>query len=62
MVWSRDGEAVTYTERVYVSGYDASLQFAMVADGDAGVYSVRLSNDDGSVESTNATLSVTGEL
>ena len=62
VVWSRDGEAVTYTERVYVSNYDASLQFATVTNGNTGAYSVKLSNDDGSVESTNATLSVTGEL
>ena len=60
MVWYRDGEIVNYTDRVFVAGYDASLMFTTVANGDAGVYSVLLTNNDGSVESINATLFITG--
>ena len=60
VVWNRDGEAVNYTERVFVTGYDASLMFALVANGDDGVYSVSLSNANGSYDSVSVTLSVTG--
>ena len=60
MVWNRDGETVEYTENVFVSGYDASLVFTTVTNDDGGVYSVSLSNNDGSEESISITLSVTG--
>ena len=62
VVWTRDREPVTYTERVFVAGYDASLQFSPIANGDGGVYNVSLSNDYGGVvASSPATLTVTGK-
>ena len=62
MVWLKDGDPVNYTDRVYVSGYDASLQFSTVVHGDEGVYSVRLANEYDEVTSSNASLLVTGKL
>ena len=40
VVWNRDGKTVNYTEKVFVSGYDASLMFTTVVNDDVGVYSV----------------------
>ena len=62
MVWLKNGDPVNYTDRVYVSGYDASLQFSTVVHGDEGVYSVRLANEYDEVTSSNASLLVTGKL
>ena len=62
VVWHRDGEILEYTERVFLSGYDASLMFGSVTNDDGGVYGVTLTNDDGSVTSLNITLSVTGTI
>ena len=60
MTWNKDGETLNYTERIFISGYDASLQFATVTNSDAGVYTVTLVNDYGGVVSSAATLTVTG--
>ena len=62
VVWTRNGETLHYTERVFLSGYDASLMFATVTNDDGGVYRVSLTNDDESVESIDITLTVTGKL
>lgn len=62
VTWNRDGEPLIYTERVFVSGYDASLMFTTITNGDTGVYSVSLVNINGGAESINVTLSVTGKL
>jgi leucine-rich repeat/fibronectin type-III domain-containing protein 5 len=59
VTWTRDGTPVNYTERVFVSGYDASLLFALVTNDDAGIYGVSLSNIYGEEESVIITLMVT---
>lgn len=47
---------------MFISGYDASLMFTSVVNDDDGIYSVLLSNINGSIESVNITLDVTGKL
>ncbi len=60
VTWTKDDLAVNYTERVYLDLYNGSLHFADVELEDAGVYQCFASNINGSTESTNATLSITG--
>lgn len=62
VVWNKDGEVINYTSNVFISGYDASLMFTSVVNDDDGIYSVLLSNINGSIESVNITLDVTGKL
>ena len=62
LVWKRNGNTVEYTERVFVSGYDASLMFTTVTNDDGGVYSVSLTNNERSIESMSIALTVTGML
>ena len=61
VVWKKDGKPVNYTDDVFVTGYDASLMFAIVTNSDGGVYSVTLTNSEDTVISDSITLSVTGE-
>lgn len=61
VTWNQNGEIVNYTDRVYLSRYDASLMFTTVTNDDDGIYSVALTNPNGSVTSINITLSVTGK-
>ena len=62
VAWKRNGNTIEYTERVFVSGYDASLMFTTVTNDDGGVYSVSLTNNEGSIESMSIGLTVTGML
>jgi hypothetical protein len=59
VAWKRNGNTIEYTERVFVSGYDASLMFTTVTNDDGGVYSVSLTNNEGSIESMSIGLTVT---
>ena len=61
VTWYQNQETINYTERVFLSRYDASLMFATVTNDDDGIYSVLLTNANGSVTSINITLSVTGK-
>lgn len=62
VTWTQDGDIVNYTERVFLTLYDASLMFNTVTNNDAGLYTVSLTNTNGSAVSINITLSVTGKL
>ena len=60
VTWTKDGEVLVYTDRVYLDQFNASLQFADVFLEDVGVYQCLASSTNSSVESANATLTVTG--
>lgn len=62
VTWTKDEEVLDFTERVYLDLYNGSLQFADVRLEDAGVYQCFASNINGSTESSNATLSITGQF
>src|SRR5260370_28715190 len=55
--WMRNGLYLTDDARVTGSG-DASMEIAKVQGSDAGSYSVRVSNQTGSVASASAALGV----
>lgn len=61
VTWNQNEEMINYTERVFLSRYDASLMFTTVTNDDDGTYNVLLTNANGSVTSINITISVTGK-
>ncbi len=62
VIWTKDGQTVNYTQRMYLDQYNGSLQFANVQLDDAGVYQCFASNFNGSTESINATLTISGAI
>lgn len=62
VVWTRDGVAVNYTQRVFLPRYSASLQFESLLLEDSGEYACYVENVNGSAQSDSGFITILGKI
>lgn len=61
VTWLKDDVPITYTDRVHLELYDASLHFTITELEDAGIYQCLVKNKEGSDNSSKAILEIKGK-
>lgn len=61
VVWTRDGEVVNLTQRVFLPRYSGSLRFESLLLEDSGEYACYVENVNGSTQSESGFITILGK-